>query len=358
MATIQQLSDRLRLEIGDTARSFVDTFTGDGITTRFTLSQAPVQGYSLKILVDGVDVSDNTVVEEGTGLIELGGAPTNNAEIKVSGQGYRYFTDSEIVYYVETAFREHASTSTDVNGSRVTQVAFLPPIEEYPVVLLASTMALYTLATDAAFDISISSPDGVSIPREQRFRQLSAIIQDRKAQYKELCALLNIGLHKIDVFNLRRISRTTNKLVPIYRPQEIDDASIPQRVRLSIPSYGDITPQAPALSRDLSMYEGDDFLDKFQFDFDLTQYTPKGQIRLYANPGYAQVGAALLGEFTFTKFSLNNNGVTDSLEITLPGSVTKKLPRTAYYDIQLTGPDGHVKTYLTGKVFTGKQITE
>ena len=50
-ASVQQLSDRLRAEIGDIARSFTDTFTGDGITSRFQLSQAPVQGYSLVVTV-------------------------------------------------------------------------------------------------------------------------------------------------------------------------------------------------------------------------------------------------------------------------------------------------------------------
>lgn len=358
MATLEQLSDRLRSEIGDTARSFVDTFTGDGSTIRYNLSNAPVQGATLKVFVNDVDVSSSAIIEEGVGLLELASAPANNAVVKVSGTGFRYFTDSEIHYYINSAFLEHSSSSTDINGSRVTQLEYLPPIEEYPLVLLASTMALYTLATDAAFDISISSPDGVSIPREQRFRQLSAVIQDRKAQYKELCALLNIGLHRIEVFNLRRISRTTNRLVPIYRPQEVDDASMPQRVRLSIPNYGDRTPQISAVSRDFSMYQGDDFSDDFTFQFDITQYTPKGQIKLYANPGYAQVGAALLGEFSFTKFSSTGGALIDSIQFTLPGSVTKKLPKTAYYDIQMTDPDGQVKTYLAGKVFTEKQITE
>jgi hypothetical protein len=39
-ASVQQLSDRLRAEIGDIARSFSDTFTGDGTTYRFQLSKA------------------------------------------------------------------------------------------------------------------------------------------------------------------------------------------------------------------------------------------------------------------------------------------------------------------------------
>ena len=362
MASIEQLSTRLRAEIGDIARSFRDTFGGDGITTRFQLSQAPVQGYSLSVKVisgtDVIDVSNAITIEEGVGVLTFPNPPANNSTIEIWGQAYRYFTDSEISYYINNAFLEHSRTSTDSNGSRITQIALLPPIEEYPLVLLASTMALYTLATDAAFDIDISSPDGVNIPRSERYRQVTQSIEVRKDQYKELCAMLGIGLYRIEVQTLRRISRLTNRYVPIYRPQEVDDGSLPQRVRLSMPTYGDITPPSTAMTLDLSAYSGDDFSRDFQFDFDISTYTPKGQIRLFAAADYAQVGPLVLGEFTFEKFSYDNNGVIDSLRLNLSKIVTEDLPRTTYYDIQLTGTDGHIKTYLTGKIFTEKQVTK
>ena len=360
MATVQQLSDRLRAEIGDTARSFTDTFTGDGFTYRFQLSQAPIQGYTLQVLVNGVNKSEFVTVEEGMGTLDFGtnNIPPNNAVIRVVGQAYRYFTDSEIAYYIQTAFLEHARGATDVSGSRVTQVALLAPIEEYPVVLLASTMALYTLATDAAFDITISSPDGVSIPRSERYRQLTDIIQERKAQYRELCSLLGVGLHRIEVFTFRRISRLTNKYVPIYRPQEIDDASLPQRVRLNMPNYGDITPQGTSMIRDLSMYAGDDFVAEFQFQFDISDYDAKSQIRLFSQGNYAQVGPMVLAEFTIEKFAYTDSGVVDSIRLTLPGTTTDEFPVTAYYDVQLTAPDDTVKTYLTGKIFTQREVTK
>ena len=358
-ASVQQLSERLRAEIGDIARSFTDTFTGDGTTYRFQLSQAPVQGYTLVVTVDGVDKSANVTIEEGVGVLSFATAhvPADNAVVKVYGQAYRYFTDSEVSYYINTAFFQHAGHTTDTHGARISQISLLPPIDEYPLVLLASTMALYTLATDSAFDIDIISPDGVSIPRSERFRQLNEVIEIRKAQYKELCAMLGVGMYRIEVASLRRISRMTNKYVPIYRPQEIDDWSLPDRVTLPMPDYGDITPPTPVLTRDISMYSGDDFSMRYQFGFDLTTFTPKGQIRLYTQGSYAQIGPLLLADFTITKFSVNNNSVLDGLVITLPSATTTNLPKTSYYDIQMTGPDGKIKTYATGKVFTEKQVT-
>ena len=359
MATVQQLTDRLRAEIGDTARAFTETFTGDGVTYRFQLTTAPVQGHSLLVTVNGVNKSEFVVVEEGMGTIDFTTAniPPNNSIIKIVGQSYRYYTDTEISYYIHTAFLEHARGATDPSGSRINQIDLLPPIEEYPVVLLASTLALYTLATDSAFDIDIISPDGVSIPRSERFRQLNEVIEVRRNQYKDLCAMLGVGLYRIEVMTLRRISRRTNYLVPVYRPQEIDDRSLPQRVRLNIPNYGDITPQSTAMVRDLSAYAGDSFTAEFQFAFDISGYTPKSQIRLFSQANYAQVGPAVLAEFTITKFAYTNSGVVDSIRLTAPGTITDEFPQTAYYDLQMTAPDGTVRTYLTGKIFTQREVT-
>ena len=356
MATLAALSERLRYEIGDISRSFVESFQGDGITKRYQLSVAPVQGSSLVIKVDSVDVSNYASVEEQSGMVVLAVAPTAGASISISGTAFKYFTVAEIEQYINTAFVQHAHSTTDSNGSRATMLS-LAGIEEYPLVLLASTMALYTLATDAAFDIDIISPDGVSIPRSERFRQLSEMINSRKEQYRELCNLLNIGLHRIEVFNLRRISRLTNKLVPIYRPQEIDDASLPQRVRLSIPAYGDITPESTAIVKDLSMYAGDDFSIKLKFSMDLANYTPKAEIRLFHTGGRAQVGPVIVGTFTATKIQSTGSGIYDTVQLSLPGSVTKELPHTAYYDVQLSDLDGKVRTYISGKVFTEEQVT-
>jgi hypothetical protein len=356
VATLAALSERLRFEIGDQGRSFVETFRGDGVQTRFYLTVAPIDGATMTVRVGSTNVSGTTSVEERTGLLVLASPPNDGVIVTVSGTNFKYFTTAEITQYVNTAFAEHANSTTDTNGSSVTLLT-LPVVEEYPLVLLAATMALYTLATDASFDIDIISPDGVSIPRTERFRQLTEIINTRKEQYKELCNLLGIGLYKIDVFNLRRISRLTNKLVPIYRPQEIDDPSIPQRVRLAIPDYGDVTPDGDVITRDLSMYAGDDFAIKLKFSMDLATYTPKSQLRLFHTGGRAQVGPVVVGEFVITKLQSTVGGIFDTIQLALSGTVTAALPYACSYDVQLTGTDGKTRTFMTGKVFTEKQVT-
>jgi hypothetical protein len=439
VADLNTLSGRLRSEIGDTPRSFIDTFTGDGTTTRYQLSQAPVQGATLTVKVAeptstwGVtgalaaagritytsnnrfvvgqivtvtglstaafnitgavatatptaftivssatgatvtnsstgsatgfpattDISAQVIIEEGVGVLTIPtlNTPLNGSVITVSGQAYRYFTDSEIAYYFNTAFAQHTKGETTSLGSRITQLAFLPPVEEYPLVLLASTLALYTLANDAAFDIDIISPDGVSIPRTERYRQLMEMVQTRKDQYRELCTMLGIGLYRIEVFSLRRISRLTNRYIPIYRPQEVDDWSLPQRVMLRTPTYGDETPESPILVQDLEMYSGDDFLQEFGFSFDLTNYTAASEIVLYQNSEFSQVGPVVLGTFGVSKVTPLGGVYPTLIALTLPGSVTERLPKVSYYDLVLTDGAGKKKTYFGGKVYTFPSVT-
>lgn len=357
MANLQSLADRLRSELGDTGKSFVETFVADGTTRTFQLDVYPVDGLNMVVKVGTTDVSDACSVSENEGLIILDAVPAANAVITVAGTHYRYFTNTETEQYVLTAATEHFSGNTNNTGSLSYQLSTMKMVEEYPVIVLASSMALYTLATDAAFDIDIIAPDGVSIPRSERFRQLMELVQVRQAQYKELCQMLGLGMYKIDVFSLRRISRLTNRYVPIYQPQELDDGSLPQRAWLPIPSYGALAPQSTAITQDLAVYAGDDFAFEVIFGFDITDFTPKAEIRLYPNVLGNQVGPKLLGAFTISKSTTPDSSFLNRLLLTIPPSITKELPRVAYYDVQLVGLDGSTHTYVKGRVLTETQVT-
>lgn len=324
MATTTDLASRLRSEIGDVGKTFVQTLTGDGTTKRFNLDYYPLLGSSLTILVGSANVSSTSVVEEVPGVITLSSAPALGAVITVAGTYYRYFTDAEITNYVNIAFLQHAGTATTPYGSRVV-LSNLPAVEEYPVILLATTLALFTLATDAAYDIDIQAPDGVSIPRAERYRQLMEIIQTRKEQYRELCNLLNIGLHRIEVATLRRNSTRTNRYVPVYKPQELDDGSRPQRLHVPIPNYMDQTISS-VQTYDLSLYRGDSFEVTIDFPFSLTDYSLLSQIRSYS-------GAMLV----LATFNINITDVANGkATLSLTSDQTANLPSRARWDIQMT----------------------
>ena len=349
MATLQSLSDRLRAELGDTARSFVETFSGDGIATRFQLTQAPVQGATVVVKVGATNVSSTTIIEEGTGIFTLATAPASGSIITVAGTAYRYFTDTEIEYYINSAFAEHTVTTLDRNGNKVS-LSTLQTIDEYPLIILATSLALYTLATDASFDIDIISPDGVSIPRSERYRQLMETVQQRKDQYRELCNMLGIGMYKIEMGTLRRVSRRTNKYVPIYLNQEIDDNRSPERVYLPTTIMGHTPLETYAGLYDIELYQGDSWSGEFIFPFDVSALQFKAQIRTYPD------SPAIYATFTISIVDAEEGRIRLSLD----KDQTVNLPVRAWWDLQATNPDDSTfeQTYVRGQVITSQQITE
>jgi len=265
VATLSHLSDRVRFELGDLGKSFVTNFVADGTTNRFRLHYAPLDGDGVSVFKNGVDISDAASVEEQTGILVLDTVPADGDEILVSGTYYRYFTATEIHLIVEEALQTHSHGHTDSVGRKIT-IDTLPEIEEFPVVIHAVSLALYTLATDASFDIDIQAPDGVTIPRSERYRQLMDMVQARQNQYRELCTLLGIGLYKIDIFDLNRISKETGRLVPKYTPQEVDDRSYPQRVNLPAPSLGSVQEPWETEAGELTAYQGRKYLETLTFN--------------------------------------------------------------------------------------------
>ena len=352
MATLESMSNRLRYELGDIGRSFVYQFVADGTTNRFLVPYSPLDGVHLAINVDGNDVSEDVEVEEATGHIVFDTTPAAGDVVIVAGNYFKYFTETEVTQYILDAFAQHTTFHTDSYG-RTISIATLPTVEEYPIIIHASTLAMYTLATDASFDIDIQAPDGVMIPRSERYRQLMQMIEVRKNQYKELCSQLSIGLYKIDVFSLRRISKTTNEYVPMFEPQEIDNKSPKTRVRLPIPTYGNVKPTPTTVVQDLNVYEGDDYEFLIRLDFEVDNLTPLAQIRVLPGASY------VLTEFTVTKPDIVEDGDNKrTLVLSLTGEQTRILPGRSYYDVQLTDAEDVTHTYVSGIIFLTKEVSQ
>ena len=290
MATVSSLIDRVRLELGDLGKSFVTQFIADGTTNRFKLHYSPIDATTVTVYAtptggSATDISSTSYVEESTGVLVTHDIPADGTEMNVSGTYFRYFTGAELTQLVTAAVDQHSAGHVDSLGRKMT-IDTLPIIEEYPVAVYATTLALYTLATDSAFDIDIAAPDGVSIPRTERYRQLMEMIQTRQQQYRELCVMLGIGLYRIDVTSLRRISKATGRYVPVYTPQEVDDRSYPHRVEDQLPTYGDRQVEWPSDAGELTAYQGRAFSKTLTFT---DNYAGKGFVANLLN----QRGSAL-----------------------------------------------------------------
>lgn len=352
MATLLDLVAKVRSELNDQPRQFTKSFTGDGVTKDFNLGVKPVDANTLLVTSGNTTLTNPTTytVEAGIGVVHTATAPASNVILKVVGSVYRYFSDAELEYFVNTAVTQHTHNRSDGYGRQMT-MSMLPEVEVYPVTILSTIEALYALATDASFDIDIQAPDGVTIPRAQRYSQLMGLIAQRQEQYRNICSALNIGLWRIEMGVLRRVSRTTNKLVPVYMPQEVDDARKPERVYLQ----NDLTGRSPLPTTvgiyDLIVEAGDNFSVTLDFpdDTDFNDLVFKAQIRTY--PG----SPTLWAEMAISV----NSPTLKKLTVALTKEQTTILPVRCSWDIQATSLSDPTfeRTYLRGQVFVNQQVT-
>jgi len=354
VARVSQIVDRVRLELGDMPKKFTYSSPGDGVNKVFDSKIKPVEPSSLVVEVRGpqgtvpIPSPAGYTVEKDLGIFSFYTAPAANATVTITGISYRYFSDSDLERFVNTAIDQHTHERMDAYGRQMT-VGNLPAIEEYPIAILAAIEGLWALATDAAFDIDIQAPDGVMIPRSERYRQLTQIIQQRMDQYKQLSSALNIGLWRLEMGTLRRVSRHTNRLVPIYMAQEIEDSKYPQRVYIENNLKGfDPTPTTAAIY-DLLIYQGDSFKLELDFPSATTNLVFKAQIRVYAG------APIIIADMTVTVV----NNTTGRIRLSLPKDVTAKLPKRGVWDLQATDTTDATfqKTYMRGQVFVTEQVT-
>jgi hypothetical protein len=255
MAASADIVRRIRNEIGDFSSPFLDTFLGADELSSYDLSETGVTQVTAKVTTADpagtVDLTPDVdyVLDPGQGrilLINPAYSPLHHGQtLIVRGVAQGMFTDADLETYVGDAIEQHAYGRSRVTRYRDAHgfiryahdpitLENLPAIEEPLVAYLAAINCLWTLATDAATDIDISTAEGTFVPRTQRYRQLMQHIGDAttglQGRYNTLAQQLNVGLGRIEMFTARRVSRTTNRLVPVFVEREYDDSSMPRRL--------------------------------------------------------------------------------------------------------------------------------
>lgn len=280
MATMQSLTDRVRLELADARAPFTSQAVGDGVTQRFELPYSPVEATGFTAYLINGTTQTNLALNTDYTFDALNGVITTTVPVPAGqilysrGTSGRFFSDADLNVFIGTAFLQHT------HGRNVT-VDNLPPVEDYLIALLATQEALYALMNDSAFDIDVNTPDGVSVPRSQRFRQLMEMLDLRKKQYTELAVALNVGLNRIEMFNLRRVSRTTGRYVPTFLDREIEDASPPRRVYQAIDQQGADNVIDPARVANITVIQGEPFSITVILGVNITGRIVKSQLRRY-----------------------------------------------------------------------------
>lgn len=243
--TKDEILNRVRRYLGDFPEEFRTSALGDGNTSWFDLPKHNIAEGSLDaMIVNGAVITNLTsadyTLHAQNGQLVLNDVLPDGATLVVSGLAYAMFNDDELMDFVDDAVKQHCANREiterfrDQNGfiryeSTPMDLENLPEIEEPMLTILAVVEVLWELSTDAATDVDIMTAEGTHVNRSQRWAQLRAQIDTLTQKYEDMCQQLNIGLFRIETLNLRRVSRTTGRLVPIFKDREYDDHSYPVR---------------------------------------------------------------------------------------------------------------------------------
>lgn len=187
----------------DTDSMWIATYTSLGVTTELTTSQ-----YS---------------IDDRNGILRLASIPSAGSKILIEGYYYEWVNPSDLEFYTQRAIEKHVRSL----GVAIEEMSDLMV---NAIGIAAITECLWALMTEYSRDIDVITSESVHIPASQRFRMVQALLMQWEAEYKRHATALNIGIDRIEVFSLRRTSRTTNRLVPLYKPKEFGDYSPMERL--------------------------------------------------------------------------------------------------------------------------------
>jgi hypothetical protein len=235
MAGMADVVSGVRNRIRDFPRYFQTEVVGDGATQILELPHVMIEATGLVVQIDEANqstevltaVTDYTLDAEHGDIMLVNRILSATETLTVVGQHYTWFTDGlveqEAGWYIESI--EESVDQDDLFDNLATDD---PRFE----LIVRGTIVgcLWAVYTELSFDIDTRTAEGVDIPASQRFAHVERLIEHWTARYKELAANLNLGVERIQMLTLRRVSLSTGRLVPIYKTQEFDDQATPQRL--------------------------------------------------------------------------------------------------------------------------------
>jgi hypothetical protein len=168
-------------------------------------------------------------LDQRNGVIKFADPNVIADGVGVSGYYYEWFLDEDLEYAAGIMVNQHLYDRGDATTDDFTAV-------ECDVLATgAAAQAYYSLMAELSLDVDVSTPEGISIPATQRFHQATEMAGIWSSMYADEAAMLGVGLNKVEQYWLRRVSYTTNRLVPLLKEREIDDMRPPLRLMPPIP---------------------------------------------------------------------------------------------------------------------------
>ena len=231
-----QYSDTIITEISEIARTFLRDFpkffqTSFEATTRtYELGHPNIDADVLYIATNTSGASTPTVLasteyslDARNGILRLASTPAANKNLMVEGYYYEWVHPTDLKFYTKHAINEHVYNLSI-------------PLENMSKIVIdtigisAVVQSLWALLSEYSRDIDVMTSESVHIPGSQRFRMVQSLLEYWQSSYERNARSLNIGINRIEVMNLSRVSRTTNRYVPIYRARELSDYGPIERI--------------------------------------------------------------------------------------------------------------------------------
>ncbi|CAB4185621.1 hypothetical protein UFOVP1130_88 [uncultured Caudovirales phage] len=180
-------------------------------------------------IASNVGASVNTLstsqysLDNRNGILRLAATPAANSKIMVEGYHYEWVSPNDLEFYSKQAISQHLF-SLDI------------PLENMSALIIetigigAIVESLGALMSEFSRDIDVMTSESIHIPASQRFRMVQSLLGYWSEQYQKQARALNIGIDRIEIFNLRRVSRTTNRYVPIFKSRELGDYGPTERI--------------------------------------------------------------------------------------------------------------------------------
>ena len=165
-------------------------------------------------LTSDTSASAHYSLDARNGIVRLSTTQAANTKILVDGYYYDWVLPADLKFYARHAIEQHAY-NLDI------------PVESMSSIVVDTigmgcvVECLWGLMTEYSRDIDVTTSESVHIPASQRFRMVQSLLEFWKDSYNRQARALNIGLERIEMLNIRRVSRTTGLLVPLYKAREL-----------------------------------------------------------------------------------------------------------------------------------------
>jgi hypothetical protein len=229
-----QYNEIITDKITQIARSYLRDFPRffqiafDNISRTYELGHPNIDKDSLYIAVYTSNVANELAasaffLDSRNGIVRLTSTPAENSRLMVEGYYYEWVSPDDMSYYARHAIEEHVY-NLSVSLENMSEIVI------NTIGLATVVKSLWALLGEYSRDIDVMTSESVHIPGSQRYRMVQSLLEYWQKEYEEHAKALNIGVNRIEVMTLSRVSRTTNRYVPIYVSRELGDYGPTKRV--------------------------------------------------------------------------------------------------------------------------------